>query len=191
MVTLHAPQPVLAREPGASLVDRVLAHFRRGNKHFDDGDFRLALEEFQAALALVPDDATLLNNLGVVLSSLGRHDEALSTYDRLLALSSADAAAWHNLGVTLAQLNRYEEAVAAYTRALEMAPDTGTLANRALAEAHAGRLTDALHDLDSALSQRAGDTELLSCRRTVLEEMLRSLTGQGVLSWAGGKAEWQ
>lgn len=191
MVALHTPEPLLAREPRKDFIKKVLTHFRQGNRLFDDGDPEAALREYEAALDLVPRDPTLLNNRGVALNSLGRHEEALATYDRLPNLDSKDAATaatWHNRGMTLAQLSRFDEAVAAYNRALEIVPEeAGTLANRGLALAHMGRYREALNDLDRALPLRQSDQKLASCRRMVLEELLRALDREGVLSWAGGK----
>lgn len=173
---------------GRRSVDRVVEHFRRGNSLFDDGDFAGALKEFQAALALVPDDPTILNNLGAALSLLGQHEDALAACKRTLLRNPDDSVTLYNLGVSLAQLRRYDEAVAAYDRALSFMPDDpGTLANRGLALAHLGHSAEALTALDRAIELQPDDQGLVSCRRKILQELLRGLRRRGVVSWAGGK----
>jgi tetratricopeptide (TPR) repeat protein len=69
-----------------------------------------------------PEAWTAHNNLGGVLSSEGRLDEAAREYQTALRLKPSDAGAHSNLGIVFARLNRLNEAVAEYHAALALAP---------------------------------------------------------------------
>jgi Flp pilus assembly protein TadD len=48
-----------------------------------------------------PNDATAHYNMGVVLSSLGRKEEAMEWYRKVIALNPNHAMAHYNMGVVL------------------------------------------------------------------------------------------
>lgn len=82
-----------------------------------------ALHALTTAATLLPDDAEAHANLANTLQSLGRLDDALTSYRRALALDPSHAAAYNNLGNALRGLGQLDEAVASYRRALELEPD--------------------------------------------------------------------
>ena len=51
-------------------------HYKEGQRLFGEQDFAGAMEEFQKADALVPDDATINSWIGACLNALGRYAEA-------------------------------------------------------------------------------------------------------------------
>ena len=59
-----------------------------------------------------------MNNKGVALTKLARHEEALESYERSLGLDENNAVTWSNKGVALDDLARYEEALESYDRSL-------------------------------------------------------------------------
>jgi hypothetical protein len=60
------------------------AHNRRGDALLQLGEPAQALEAFNAALALTPDDAYILFNRGVALARLARKDEARAEFTKVL-----------------------------------------------------------------------------------------------------------
>jgi tetratricopeptide (TPR) repeat protein len=74
-------------------------------------------------LAANPEAWIAHNNLGAVLNSQGRLDDAALEYQAALALKPTDSSAHSNLGIVYARLHRYDEAIAEYHTALESAPD--------------------------------------------------------------------
>ena len=94
-----------------------------------------ALESYDKALAIEPDNAEALNNRGLVLHELERFEEALESYDQALASRPDFANALNNRGNTLRALGRLDEAVASYDRALAIEPNlTEATYNRAEAK---------------------------------------------------------
>ena len=65
---------------------------QNGVKNIKDGNFEDALDFFEQALLLKPDDPDLWNQKGVALRSLGRYDEASECYDKSLQLDPRDRA---------------------------------------------------------------------------------------------------
>lgn len=193
MVTLAepnaAPAVLVRRFPNrADSRDEAIRHFKRGNQLADQGHLTQALGEYEAALALVPDDPTFLTNRGAVLDWMGKHKQALASFDEVLRARPDDAIAHHNRGVALAQLGRWKEAVAAYEQAVAVGPhDAGTLANLGLALVRLDRLEDAIAALDKALALEPGDAQTRSFRTLIVTELLRRLARKRVISWAGGK----
>lgn len=80
---------------------------------------RDALEQFQAALALAPRNATVLRMMGNAHYNLGRYEEAISAYLRSLAIRDS-LAANVNVGSVFMALRRFPEALQAYERAAEL-----------------------------------------------------------------------
>ncbi len=82
-----------------------------------------SLLALQKAAQLLPDDAEVHNNLGLVFQQLGQLDEAAASYRRAILAEPDYAAAHYNLGNILAGKGRLNEAEASFRRALQIKPD--------------------------------------------------------------------
>ena len=115
------------------------------------GDLEAAATGYRQALALEPDYAEACYRLSVVLTALGRYDEALACCRRTLELSPALPEASYNLGNVLYHLARHDEAAESYWRAVQLRPDyVEAQCNLGLAAYQLGRL-----DLAEASYRRA------------------------------------
>jgi tetratricopeptide (TPR) repeat protein len=108
----------LAQNPGMAG-----AHCDLGNALKELKQFDKALQSYERAIQLAPDDSDAYYNRGVALHAMRRLEEATVSYDRALALNPEDVQAYNNRGVTLKELKRYEAALASYERALALWPD--------------------------------------------------------------------
>jgi tetratricopeptide (TPR) repeat protein len=86
------------------------------------GLFDEAIACYRRALALAPEDAQVLCNLGNALRQKGLLDEALAVTQRAIAQDPALSVAHNNLGLILAARGRPEPAAASYIQALELNP---------------------------------------------------------------------
>ena len=73
---------------------------------------------FEAALPLLPGDATIRQRLGELHRDLGRIDSALASLRDAVAVDPASAPAWNALGMTLGGNGHLDEAVEAFRKAI-------------------------------------------------------------------------
>ena len=79
-----------------------------------------AVDAYQTAVALSPQDAGAHNNLGNTLKALGRLDEALASYNQAITLKPDFVKAHSNLGITLNALGSRESALKHFERSLQL-----------------------------------------------------------------------
>jgi len=105
------------------------AWVRLANLYQDSGMFEPAIEFYQRALAIVPNDPNLLTDMGICLQEVRRFDEAL---DALRRAQTAHPEHWQSLYniVVVAGLRtgRFDEADAAMKRLQEVNPGAPHLA---------------------------------------------------------------
>ncbi|MBP6628497.1 MAG: protein kinase [Kofleriaceae bacterium] len=100
--------------------------------------------------------ATLLNNRGTVLWSMGRLEQAIEAYAeslviyRGLGMPRLEAKALNNMGIVFAALGEYEEALAHYKSALKIDQQLGDRASVALKLGNIGQCYADLGDVDRA-----------------------------------------
>jgi tetratricopeptide (TPR) repeat protein len=140
-------------------VDRLVHLFRRrgdlqalkqlGLKAVSAGLMQKALDAFDRALAIDPQDARIHYSRGLALALLGRIDKALAAFDEALKINPQFAEVHCSRGLALAQLGRMDEALAAFDRALAINPqDAEAHHGRGLALAQLGRTDEALAAFD-------------------------------------------
>jgi Flp pilus assembly protein TadD len=113
---------------------RPEAHNALGIIHSLQGHADPARQEFERALAIDPDDAVVLNNLGNSLRDLERLEPAASAYRRAIARAPNYAEPLNGLGSVLVAQGRPAEALPLFERALALAPDRHEVRlNRAVA----------------------------------------------------------
>src|SRR5437762_1822782 len=91
-----------------------------------DFNFAAAEAEFRRALELAPQNAAVTSNLAILMSELGRLDEAVAFGQQAIALEPLRAASHQNLAISLTALGRYDEAEAALRKATELQPQSAT-----------------------------------------------------------------
>ena len=103
-----------------------------------------ALDAYQQAIRLDPNNAIAYHSMGNAFHKLKRHEEALDAYRQAVRLDPNDAIAYANLGDTFNTLKRYEEALDAYRQAIRLDP------NDAIAYANLGDTLNTLKRYDEA-----------------------------------------
>jgi len=124
----------IAEAADSSLTDRSRALSNRGLARHRQGDFKAALADFDAAIALDPGRPAPFNNRGNTRSSLGDLEGALADYDQAIALDAGYGNAQNGRANALCALGRTEESVEARLRALELGALTATGMQRQLAK---------------------------------------------------------
>ncbi|MBI1791320.1 MAG: tetratricopeptide repeat protein [Acidobacteria bacterium] len=125
------------------------------------GDGRMVLQEAltRHKLRKYPRDVALHYNLGAVLLSLGKTEEAVGRLREALGIAPDHAAARNSLGAALESQGKLEEAIAEYQRAVRQDPDYAdahyNLGNSLAAQ---GRFEEAAGHYREVLRLHPGDT---------------------------------
>ena len=82
-----------------------------------------AIEAYNKALALEPDNAGPYYNKGNALKEQGKIEEAIVAYRKAITLKPDYAVAHSNLGIALQDQGKLEDAIASYNKALVIKPD--------------------------------------------------------------------
>jgi len=112
--------------------------------HNGKGEYNLALQEIQQALKLEPRDPDALLGEASVYASLGRAEEAESTFMKAAALRPQYWGGHYELGVFYYRQKRYGDAAAEFRKVIELTPDN------AIAHATLGGMMQLLHRNDEA-----------------------------------------
>jgi len=93
----------------------------RGQKAYLD-----AIDYFRAALAKAPDNASLINKIGISELMMQHFKEAGKNFDRAIKKDRNFAEAYNNLGVVEYEKRKYRPAVKQYKKALAISPDSAS-----------------------------------------------------------------
>ena len=94
---------------------------------YNAGRTEEALQHFEKAIQIDPNESGSQNDLGLALAKLGRMHEAVTAYETALRLWPNFAEAHNNLGLALSDMNRPGEAMVHLERALQLKPQLDTV----------------------------------------------------------------
>ena len=100
-----------------------LLHYNRGREAFQEGRYAEARRELEAAQRLRPDDADVLNLLGLVYFKTNAFPEAEVIYRRLIRENPNVFILHSNLGLILFKQGKQDEAEQFLLRAVELRPN--------------------------------------------------------------------
>ncbi len=117
-----------------------------------------ALEYYDRALAINPDDALTLVNKGSLLGELGKKEEALELYKQAINNDPNYYRAYYAQGLEFSEMNRYEESISAYAQAIEVKPDfVAAWLGKGNQLANLGRYEEALSAYQEAIRLKPDD----------------------------------
>jgi len=102
------------------------------------GQVAVAIRDYEAILAQVPEDGATLNNLAIALKQVGRLDAAIRHYETLIRLEPDSAIAHFNLGNAYHERGDLDAAIAAFQRSLALEPQANTYVNLGISLYDAG-----------------------------------------------------
>ena len=100
-----------------------LLHYNRGREAFQEGRYAEARRELESAQRLRPDDADVLNLLGLVYFKTNAFPEAEVIYRRLIRENPNVFILHSNLGLILFKEGKHDEAETFLRRAIELRPN--------------------------------------------------------------------
>lgn len=150
-------------------IERAKAHFFAGNEHFEAGRFDAARADYEAALALVPGRASVLANLGVTLTRLGRWADAVPRLDAALLAEPTNRDAWAALGLCREAQGDWPGAVHALRQAIGLgAQQAGLWLALATCELEQDHEREGLQAIEQCLALDPTMGEAWSQRGTVM-----------------------
>ncbi len=114
------------------------------DKHHCRGDLFAAIEEYKQALLADVDNALAWNSLGVCMTGLGRHAEALRHFQEAQIRTPDDPAIAYNLGVACQSLEDWPAATEHYQHCLALTPQ------HVYAQIRLGQLADLQNNSETA-----------------------------------------
>ncbi len=108
-------------QPYKKLDERV--PYNLGLIHSILGNHKLALEAYDLALKIKPNDAEALVNKGSTYNDIKNYVLALEILECVIKIRPDIPVAWFNKGLALNNLNSYQESINSYNEAIKLAPN--------------------------------------------------------------------
>jgi tetratricopeptide (TPR) repeat protein len=126
-----------------------------GNLYVAKTDYLHALENYNRAMSIAPDDPVIYDNRGTTLEGLGRHDEAIADFSRAVALDPLDASAYSNRATVYRASKRLDLAIADLSEVIRTDPSDGlAYYDRGTAYELSGKLDKAMTDYREAMRRK-------------------------------------
>ncbi|MDR0754393.1 MAG: tetratricopeptide repeat protein [Prevotellaceae bacterium] len=134
-------------------IGAIITHFdKRKNNNVEIDHAKLenyteAIECWQKAIDINPNDAVAYYNMGNAYDELGNYTEAIACYQKSLDIDPTAARVYNNMGYSYAGLENYTEAISCWQKAVDIDP------------------TDALsyNNMGSAYYKLGNHTEAIDC----------------------------
>lgn len=97
-------------------------HLNCGNAYDDQGDYKKAIENYSAAIAIDKDFAQAYNARANCRSKIKNHRDALLDYNQAILLDPDYAVAYYNRGITYKHLKNLEASMEDYNKAIDLNP---------------------------------------------------------------------
>ena len=103
--------------PGWSAAQDVQSSIAQGIKHSQAGRYDQALQAFDQALKLKPNDPALLTYKGIVYYAQGKNDQAMQLFEEVIKLNPNFGRAYYQRGMIYQNQEKYDQALADLTKA--------------------------------------------------------------------------
>jgi Tfp pilus assembly protein PilF len=147
---------------------KALPLTQRGFARYKQGNIAQALADYTEAAKICPTCSTAARDIGFLLSSQRKFDEAAAQFDRAIAIDMRSPEDFWGRGVVMALSAKFAPAVADYSEAIRLDPKFApAYRNRASADAKLGKAKEAANDTRqaAALEQAAAAARKSKCER--------------------------
>jgi tetratricopeptide (TPR) repeat protein len=147
--------------------------YQDGVNKYDSGNYEGAVEDFNQAIQLDPQNALAYNKRGDAYYRLGDYEQAQADSSQAILLNPEDANAYYDRGFALYELGKYKEAIADYTQTIKLnAQNAYAYYGRGLARTQVKDNKGALADFSKAIAIKPEYTEAY-LQRGILRRHLR------------------
>jgi len=157
--------------------DLATAFKNRGNAYDDKGQYDRAIQDYDHAIAINPNDADAFNNRGTSYRAKGQYDLAVQDYDQAIRLIPNSAKTLNNRCFAKALAGQLEQGLVDCNESLRLRPrDANTLASRGFTYLKLKRYEAAIADYDTELRINPGNPYSLF-GRGIARRMKGNLSG--------------
>ena len=118
-------------QTGEQILRRLAAAYNnRGVAYRVKKNYAQAINDFNEAIRLVPNNANAFNNRGVAYRNMGNLDRAVADYDQAISIKPDYVAAFYNRGLALADKKEFAKAISDFTAVLKVDPKNPTVLYR-------------------------------------------------------------
>ncbi len=100
----------------------TFAHFRRAELFEERGDYRSAINDYDAILKITPMSPDIYRRRARAYRGIGDYESALSDYTALVAINIRDSRAYDDRGDTYYAMSKYDKAIEDYSTAIDQDP---------------------------------------------------------------------
>jgi hypothetical protein len=148
--------------------------YNLGLIHSLRGEHQLALEAYDVALKIQPDDVETLINKGSTCNDIKNYALALEVLEQAIRIKPDIPEAWSNKGIALNNLNLYEESLSAHNTAIHYNPSfVEAWLNKSIPLLKLKRYAEASEACDKALKLKPDYAEANFNKGNVLNELKR------------------
>jgi len=97
--------------PGPSAAQDVQSYIDQGIKHSQAGQYDQALQAFDQALKLKPNDPALITYKGIVYYARGQNDQAMKEFEAAIKLNPSFGRAYYQRGMIYQSQEKYHPAL--------------------------------------------------------------------------------
>jgi len=143
----------VTNQPGvADDQDRVVALITEGNQFLAQGNNAEAVQKYEQAVAISPDQEDLHYNLAIALAKLGKTQDAKKHYEEALRIFPDYGEAHNNLGNLLMSENKLAEAIDQFREAIKNMPENASFHNNlGTAFGRQGKVAEAVGEFEEAI----------------------------------------
>jgi tetratricopeptide (TPR) repeat protein len=130
----------------------AFAFVNRGNAYSGKGQNDRAIQDYDQAIKLNPNDADTFFDRGSVYSDKGQYDRAIQDFDQAIKLNPNLALAFNNRGFAYNNKGQYDRAIQDFDQAIKLNPKLAlAFNNRGIAYNNKGRYDRAIQDYGQAI----------------------------------------
>lgn len=166
-------------------------YINSGQQHFSKGEYKQAINNYDKAVELEPQNAMYYEYRALAFKLLGDSDRAIADYSKALELIPTEKLAnsysvYMNIGSLYTTKGDYDQAISAYTKAIQALPTPTTWWHLYGAYFDRSRAYAFKDDIENAILDRKRAQELVKAEELAKPTFGRQLAGAALGGFVGG-----
>lgn len=174
----HDPISLWSHQIGVS-PSTYEAYTNRGTAYYNDGQYRLALQDYNKAVEHGPNYSISYYNRGNAYSAMQETDKAIKDFTKAIELNPRNANVFSNRGNAFNSVGDFQRAIEDQTTAIGINPKNADFYfNRGLAHTGLGEFKQAISDYSKAIELNPYDADAYLYRGEALERTGKHLEAE-------------